>query len=413
MLKKLILTFFILIFSSFWQALVFADSIPVEDIFSDIDVNYKYINELQTLYDKWMITPDSEWRFNPKALLNRDEFVWILMEVTCTDCIQPNTALNLINSYENSQVFYDINKINKYFYCVAEANNKWFVSGYQIWTTCDDWTVRVTEKPFCPANTIILEEAIAVILRASWILTNEEADAIRQDIYNWNISEKIADDVSPKNLDWSVYSFYPDLRKALEYEVQDIDSNWNVATYTLLEKVDWKLRPKKAVSKEDFLRIAFVALKANSCEIKKENNLALKMIIYDKSCDENKTNCKYADLSNISNIYDFTQDVYTTCEAWITEPEWYIWRFYNNDTWNEIKKYWKYINNYDFLLDWKWTVFLRVIDKCWNTAEVFNTININSTNIELKVSLKADSIYWSWPLLVNFEWIVLDRKSVV
>jgi hypothetical protein len=46
------------------------------------------------------------------------------MEVTCKDCIQPNTALDLINSYENTQVFYDISKQNKYFYCVAEANNK-------------------------------------------------------------------------------------------------------------------------------------------------------------------------------------------------------------------------------------------------------------------------------------------------
>jgi hypothetical protein len=59
MLKKLILTFFILIFSLFTQA-CFSDSIPVENIFSDIDKDYKYILELQTFYDRGMITPDSE-----------------------------------------------------------------------------------------------------------------------------------------------------------------------------------------------------------------------------------------------------------------------------------------------------------------------------------------------------------------
>jgi len=37
------------------------------------------------------------------------------------------------------------------------------------------------------------------------------------------VTEVIADDVSPKNLDGSVYSFYPDLRKALEYEITEVD----------------------------------------------------------------------------------------------------------------------------------------------------------------------------------------------
>jgi|GEM_PF-848172 ABC-type long-subunit fatty acid transport system fused permease/ATPase subunit len=60
MLKKLILTFLVLVFSLFSQAITFADSIPVEDIFSDINSDYKYLNELQTLYDGGMISPDSE-----------------------------------------------------------------------------------------------------------------------------------------------------------------------------------------------------------------------------------------------------------------------------------------------------------------------------------------------------------------
>jgi hypothetical protein len=45
------------------------------------------------------------------------------MELTCKDCIQPNTSLDLLNKFENTQVFFDINKLNKYFYCVEEAND--------------------------------------------------------------------------------------------------------------------------------------------------------------------------------------------------------------------------------------------------------------------------------------------------
>jgi hypothetical protein len=35
----------------------------------------------------------------------------------------------------------------------------------------------------------------------------------------------LASDVSSKNIDGSVYSFYPDFLKALEYELVDIDKN--------------------------------------------------------------------------------------------------------------------------------------------------------------------------------------------
>jgi hypothetical protein len=58
--KKIILTLFILLFSFLSLNSVIAFSIPVENVFSDIDADYKYLNELQTLYDKGMISPDIE-----------------------------------------------------------------------------------------------------------------------------------------------------------------------------------------------------------------------------------------------------------------------------------------------------------------------------------------------------------------
>lgn len=399
MLKKIILTFFVLITSLYSQTVFWAYSIPVQDVFSDINSNYKYLNELQTLYDKAMIFPDKNGKFNPNELLNRDEFVWILWEVTCKKCIQPNTSYDLITKYENKSIFYDINKTNKYFYCIADSLSSSFVSGYHPWTKCEDGTVRTTEKPFCPNNTIVLEEALSIILRSSWILTNEQAEKVRQDISSWKITKNLATDVSPKNLDGSVYSFYPDFQKALDYELIDVDKNGVVKKYSLLELTDWKIRPQQKISKQDFLRIAFVALKANSCTQKIENKLPIDIIVYNKSCDSTKSNCKVSDLKDSDNTYDFTFKSNITCDKWVKDPDWYIWRFYNNTTWEETKKVWKYIDNYKFLKNWEYKVFFRINDNCGNTWEISNTINIWNNWIWIDIS--TSKINGKWPLLIE------------
>lgn len=420
MLKKIILIFFVLITSLYSQAVFSAYSIPVQDVFSDIKSDYKYLNELQTFYDKWMIVPDSDWKFNPRELLNRDEFVWILWEVTCKKCIQPNVSLDLINKYEVSNIFFDVNKTNKYYYCIADSSNESFISWYHPWSACEDWTKLDWAKPFCPNNTIILEEALSIILRASGILSNIEADKIRLDIYNWKITQNLSDDVSPKNSDGSVYSFYPDFQKALDYELTEVDIDWNIKTFKLIDVVDWKIRPKQAISKEDFLRIAYVALKANSCIEKQENTLALNLLIKNSTCNSNDTKCSLSNLNNSNSIYDFWSDVSTKCEKWINEPEWYIWRFYNNNNWDEIKKYGKYIDDYNFLSNGDWKVFFRVVDNCWNTWEVYNSLyinnpknntntnNINNTNTTnwMSISISSSKLTWSGPLSVDFSAIV-------
>jgi hypothetical protein len=48
---------------------------------------------------------------------------------------------------------------------------------------------------------------------------------IRQGIASGEITENLSDDVGPKNLDGSVYSFYPDFLRALEYELIEYDKN--------------------------------------------------------------------------------------------------------------------------------------------------------------------------------------------
>jgi len=414
---KFILMLFIVQFSFFLCENVFSYSTPVQDVFIDIDSKYKYLNELQTLYDKGMIVPDINWKFNPRALLRRDEFVWILSEVTCKKCIQPFTAYDLVKKYENKKVFFDVNKTNKYYYCIADSENNLSVNGYDKSTTCDDWTYKLWEKPFCSNNNIILEEALSIILRVSWILTYDEANRIRKDIYDWKITQILSDDVSPKNIDWSVYSFYPDFQKALDYELVEVDAKWKTKSYRLIDVIDWKIRPKKTISKEDFLKMAFVALKANSCINKETNTLPINIIIKDSICKPNNVKCKLTNLNQTNNTYDFTENITSICEWWIKDPEWYIWRFYNSDTWEEYIKNWKYIDNYKFLSNWNRIIFLRVIDSCWDTGEVYSSIYVNAwenlnwsgswsqeNNItdSLSIYSTANPTYWSWPLSVDF-----------
>ncbi|MBT3853285.1 hypothetical protein HOF65_04855 [bacterium] len=83
----------------------------------------------------------------------------------------------------------------------------------------------------------------------------------------------------------------------------------------MLEVVDGKLRPKQAISKEAFLRIAFITLKANACHEKIDSNLALQMTIFDEQCNASIENCDLSNIDNPDNIYDFSGEVYTTCEA--------------------------------------------------------------------------------------------------
>jgi hypothetical protein len=57
MMKKFF-TFIFLFFSIF--SFVNASNETVEEVFRDVDKNYKYYNELQSLYDRGIILPDEK-----------------------------------------------------------------------------------------------------------------------------------------------------------------------------------------------------------------------------------------------------------------------------------------------------------------------------------------------------------------
>ena len=373
MIKKLFILFFSFVcFFSFVHAE--EKKISVQDIFSDITSDYKYIDELQLLYDKGIIEPDNNWEFNPNRLIQRDEFVWIVSEVSCKRCMQPYTSYDLIQKYSGNVPFFDIHKNNKYSYCIAFATEKNHVVWYHEWTICENGEWRSGEKPFCPENNIILEEAIAVILRASNILTEKEAQEIRNQIYAGESFPNLSKDITPKLNDGWAYAFYPYFQKAINYEHVTYDTKWNKTISSILS-VQWDyVHPKQNLNREDFLKIASVVLEINSCQNLKKDNLAVDFQVLDKSCKSSDSSCKNANITDEESEYDFKGTVAGTCDAWVKNPSWYIWKFYNQTTGEEILKYGEYLNNYEFLTGGKWFVQYRVIDQCDNTWVSYKTL---------------------------------------
>jgi hypothetical protein len=410
-MKKIILFMLLLISQFLFWNQTFAEKIPVENIFIDIDKNYKYYDELQTLYDKWMIFPDEDSKLNPDKLLNRDEFVWVTMEVTCKKCIIPNTDFSLLKVHYNTKTFYDVNKDNKYFYCIAESDKqsyvKWYGEWYQcIWEEAVDW-----KRPFCINNQIRLDEALAVVLRNSGLFTIEDNKEILTKIDSWEITKKLSDDVYARKEDWDAYTFYWYLEKSLGFELKEIDKNWEEKTYKLLEKIDNKINPWKTISKEEFLIIAYIVLKSNSCIQEEEWLLAVELNIYNEICIKWEE-CDNKTFDEKEKVFDLWWNAFWKCEKWINENS-YLWKFYNFDTLEEVIKKWKYIDNYEFLGFWKWRISLYVEDNCWDFWEAYSTIFIKNDNLKnnwLSVQIEAEPIIWNVNLnvqyksLINWNW---------
>ncbi len=406
-MKKLLFIFLFLMGCipsvSAWQILV-------ENIFSDIGPAYEYRDQLQLLYDRGMIVPDSSGKFSPDSYLNRDEFVGISMEVICERCIQPHTETSFIEEYRAKDVYFDIDTTNPYFYCVAEADARNYVRGYDIGESCQNGVSQFWERPFCPLNQIKLEEAIAVLLRNSGIFTIEDNRQVVEKIQVWNISENISNDVSPADEFWVPYTFYGYLEKALNFEITEYDINGNETILKLLEVDDsGNINPKKPITKEEFLRMAYIVLKSNSCVSVVDNNLAVSIDIWDKSCQEWEVNCEVSSLDDPEDIYDFSPDVEWFCEGGIDDPSGYTWRFYNTTNGDSFFHYGTFLDNILLPSEWEWRVYLTVRDTCGNTWRVYSTIIVERVlepQIALNVDILAQPIIWNKDLLVKFEWVV-------
>jgi len=327
-----------------------------------------------------MIIPDVSGRFNPNAFLNRDEFVGIAMEVICTRCISPNTDYSYIEAYFGQDIYFDIDDSNRYFYCVAEADNNNSVRWYDLWESCQDWTNQIWERPFCPLNRINLEEAVAVLLRNSWIFTIEDNARVVEGIYDWSIRQTLWNDVNPTDNLWNPYTFYGYLEKALSYNISEYDIEGNLKTFSLLETDElWNVNPGKQITKEEFLKMSYIALRSNNCSEVSNDGLALEMNVWEKTCSEGDENCTRSNLQDPDDTYDFEAEVWWVCESGIDPETGYIWRYQNLDTWEQNIVYGEYQDNYILENDGEWRIYLRVIDRCWNTSEVYSTIFVWSS----------------------------------
>ena len=400
-----ILLFLLFFFSFVW--VVFWGSARVQDVFIDIDENYQYLQELQQLYDRGMIVVDESRRFQPQALLDRDEFVGITMEVICEKCIQPQTWISLIETYSNTQSYFDVPSTNPYFYCIEEANDKDYVRWYGIGVVCENGTSLEGERPFCPDNRILLEEAIAVLLRNSGIFTIQDNEVVIWNIRAWIITENIANDVSPTDNLWNEYTFYGYLRRALDFQITEFDIAWNQKTLNLLEvDQDGNINPKNFITREEFLRMAYIIFKSNNCVDVNDAWFAVAIDIWDKDCTPTSTNCTRSNLDDPTNTYDFSPQAEWFCEEGIVEPDGYFWRFYNTTNWQEFFHYGSYQDNIQLPSDWVWRIFLRIIDSCWNNSQAYSTVIVwdpediiqdTSPDTEIDVSITIYDWGCPWP----------------
>ena len=391
------------LFSSFaW--VVFWNSGRVQDVFIDIDESYTYLQELQQLYDRGMIVVDESRRFDPTSLLDRDEFVGITMEVICEKCIQPQTSILLIEQYSNIQTYFDVPRTNPYFYCIEEANDKDYVRWYGIGVACENGTSRDWERPFCPDNRILLEEAIAVLLRNSGIFTIEDNQRVISDIRSWIITENLSPDVSPTDTAWNEYTFYGYLRRALDFQITEFDASGNSQiSYLLQPDSNGNINPKKFITREEFLKMAYIIFKSNNCVDVTDVWFAISIDIWDKECTPTSVNCSRSNLDDPTHTYDFSPQVEWFCEDGIVDPDGYFWRFHNLTNWQEFFRYWSYQDDIQLPSNWTWRIFLRITDRCWNNSQAYSTIVVweqedtTPTDTDIDVSITIYDWGCPWP----------------
>lgn len=390
---------------------VFASQ-KIEDVFIDIKKDYIYYNELQNLYDKWVISPDLEKKFNPNKLLSRDEFIGIAMEVWCSKCILPQVSPEYILKYNNKKTFYDVTNTNDYSYCIADGYSKDVVKWYSPWYVCQDGTTKAGEIPFCTNNNITLEEAVAFLLRNSSIFTIQDNQNILSQIQAWLITQNLSKDVGIKNTDGSVYTFYWYFKKALELDYIEYDIYGKEKKYQLVElDSNGNLSPKQYITKEKFLKMAYIISKTNSCVWEniswEEAKIGLQIGIFDKSCTPGQKNCKKSELPDSEGIYDFFPEIEGACHLGIKNI---VWMLYNKDTKENVFFAKEYLDNYTLPSKGNWILQVFVEDNCGNTSSAQSFFS--NTSQPLSLQIEASSTYGTGILKTEFTSITNCQNCV-
>ncbi len=386
-MKYILQTWLIILFFIFWVSNSYAQ--PIENIFSDIRWDYKYYKELQYLYDKGIIIPNKNGKFNAQSLLKRDEFVGISMKVGCHDCVSPDVDYGFIKKYSKADTFYDVRKENPYFYCISESDSAGDIQWYQKNHTCNSGISSENKRPFCVQDTISLDEALAIIMRVSGFFSIDDNRRVLEKIQSGEISKKLANDVFLKWADGKPYIFYGYIKKALEFSFVDYSSTWEWKIYKLLELKDGKIRPQQSISREDFLQIAYIIWKNTSCSDVETERLSVRVSLW--KIKEKKLSV--------------TSEVLWVCNWWIDKDSWYTWRLYHEKTGTEIIKHWDSLVNESLPKNGKWKIFLYTEDSCGNLWKNVSTINIWGEKLsQTSINIQIKSL---WDNMVGFdiEWL--------
>ena len=146
----------------------FASALP----FTDVPTTVDYYEDLSSLYGRGIISDSADHKFNPESLMNRDDFVAIVVGVSCKKCLVP--SFDDILKYTTIP-FVDFKRENQNFYCVSYAKEQGIVEGYVIGadgkSACQDGQAY-SETPFCAFNKISRIEAAAVLLRQAGLWDN-------------------------------------------------------------------------------------------------------------------------------------------------------------------------------------------------------------------------------------------------
>ena len=186
--------------------------------FWDIDKNSNEWKAILELYRRNIVTWYKDQTFRPNAKISRAEFVKIVLWATaCTDCTRPTDEIK--QEFNDKKPFPDVQMWDWYFYCVS------------IWKRDKIITWYLSDNLFRPHKNISGAEAVAVLLRKTWIKESE---------YNWEFHDV-------KDYHW--FKWY--VKKAVEI--------W------LISEKDWYVNPLEYVTRWEFALITTNLLSIYDC----------------------------------------------------------------------------------------------------------------------------------------------------
>ena len=169
------------------------------------------------------------------------------------------------------------------------------------------------------------------------------------------------------------------MEKKKKYQLVELDSNGN-------------LSPKQYITKEKFLKMAYIISKTNSCVWEniswEEAKIGLQIGIFDKSCTPGQKNCKKSELPDSEGRYDFFPEIEGACHLGIKNI---VWMLYNKDTKENVFFAKEYLDNYTLPSKGNWILQVFVEDNCGNTSSAQSFFS--NTSQPLSLQIEASSTY--------------------